>query len=527
MKTEIFRGVAVLGLALAVGGCQDLTVTNTNNPDREQVLADPLDVEALIGTTWRPYWDYTQGFSANTWAISAMADEFTATFANVGTLDLSSEPRTAFNNDPTYDARFVAQGPWYAWYAGLSSGNDALRAMQRRNLVIRDAQGVDQTARSRAFAKFTQGLLLGYYALYYDQAFITKEDLDLADPAVVSSLKLQPYPEVRDAAIASLQEAIAIATANQFTLPTNWINGLALTNVELAQLANSYIARLHAYTARTPAERAAVNWNAVITHVDRGITATHAPIGEIGVLQSQYKLRAQSATTFQMRADYRLVGPADQSGNYQKWLNTPVNQRTRFLITTPDRRITGATPTTNGSYFRYWSTDGGFDASRGTYHFSAYQWRTRLNGVWNDGPLPIMYKAEMDLLKAEALIRLNRPAEAVPLINRSRTATQTITSGATSTTFPGLAPVTVTGTSGATCVPRKPSGACGDLFDALMYEKLIEQAGSEALLNWFDSRGWGSLTPGTPLHFPVPGRELITLGLPVYTTGGTNPGSAP
>ena len=33
-------------------------------------------------------------------------------------------------------------------------------------------------------------------------------------------------------------------------------------------------------------------------------------------------------------------------------------------------------------------------------------------------------------------------------------------------------------------------------------------------------RGWGCLVPGTMTQLPVPGDQLILLGLPVYTFGG-------
>ena len=37
---------------------------------------------------------------------------------------------------------------------------------------------------------------------------------------------------------------------------------------------------------------------------------------------------------------------------------------------------------------------------------------------------------------------------------------------------------------------------------------------------YFDNRGWGDLDSGTALHWPIPGKELQTLQLPMYTFGG-------
>ncbi len=520
MNRNLLRTLAVAAAGLTAGACQDLTVPNTNDPDRLRALAEPGDVEAVIASSWRPYWTYTQNSGDASWAITTMSDEFSGTFANGGALDLSSEPRTAFNNSPTYDNRFVSQGPWYSWYGGISSGNEALQAIERTGMKVvtpvrTGGESADNSTRARAFAKFTQGLLHGYLSLYYDQAFITKEDKDLTDRATVAALKMAPHPEVRDAALASLAEAAALAEGNTFTLSNIFIQGIEMSSADFAKLIHSYTARIIAYSPRTPEDAAKVDWAAVIREVDKGIRADHSPVADPALTthRSEYKRKAQQNVSFSYRADYRLIGPADVSGNYQKWLQTPVAQRTKFLITTPDRRITGATPTSNGSYFAYRTTEF-FNEQRGTYHFSFYQWN-RNAGVWDRGPLTTMTVAEMDLLKAEALIRLNRPAEAVPLINRTREANGK------------LPPVTVAGVpAGASCVPRRDDGTCGNLMDALMYEKSIEGAGIEAFIHWWDMRRWGRLVKGTPLHFPVPGRELITLKMPVYTTGGTNPGSA-
>jgi len=61
----------------------------------------------------------------------------------------------------------------------------------------------------------------------------------------------------------------------------------------------------------------------------------------------------------------------------------------------------------------------------------------------------------------------------------------------------------------------------------MKYEKRIECMFTASGLAFFDDRGWGELTPGTPIHFPVPAKELNILRLPVYTFGGSGEGSAP
>src|SRR5690606_19723605 len=135
---------------------------------------------------------------------------------------------------------------------------------------------------------------------------------------------------------------------------------------------------------------------------------------------------------------------------------------------------------------------------------------------WQAGPLPAMLVSEMNLLKAEGLIRTSQAALAVPLINLSREANG------------NLPPVTVDGPPDEQgCVPRQLDGTCGSLWDALRYEKKVEGVGVSGVIAFFDARGWGELPENTMLHLPVPGSELATLRLPLYTFGGGGAGSAP
>ena len=54
-------------------------------------------------------------------------------------------------------------------------------------------------------------------------------------------LELKPYTEVMAAAIAQLEDAADIATANSFTMD-GWWNGLTHTNEDLSKIAHSFAA---------------------------------------------------------------------------------------------------------------------------------------------------------------------------------------------------------------------------------------------------------------------------------------------
>jgi hypothetical protein len=549
MKT-MMRFVLTGALAIGVAACQDMDITNPNNPNRESVLRSPADVQALVSGTFRTWFNDSEGDDAAI-PMSTMADEFSTAFFDFGGLELSQEPRATFNpRSPNSNHSGVFQN-YYRIIAGI---NTAFRAIEQGNLTIRDG-GADVTMRVRAFGKFMQGISHGQAALTFDRGYVSHEGLDF-ETLTFDQVRdqIRPYDEVRDTAIAQLNQALQLAQANTFTLPSTvaeWVPGVAMTNQQLARLIHTFIARFMAYTPRTVQERAAVNWQQVITHIDQGITTDFAPVGTPSILSSTYKNRASRMRTTTpsdfMRVDYKLIGAADMGEGYRNWIATPVADRQPFRMTVGDRRIdgiatwnratsswTGTPPTTCantpspsattrpvagcGLYMGFHDEVAFFNPGRGTYLRSFYYYHRWGRGTsFESGPIPIITTAEMDLLKAEALIRLGRAAEAVPLINKTREANGQ------------LPPVTVDGVPGTApnCVPRKLNGECGSLWDALRYEKRIETIGLSAGLPYYDARGWGTLVEGTMIHYPMPVVDLELLGMQIYTHGGGGAGSAP
>jgi hypothetical protein len=507
----------VVAAAVALAGCVDLDVQNPNEPDRARVLSSPQDVQTLISTSYQQYFNNAQQTNPGL-PTAAMADNLTGGFFDFGVFDMTEEPRTIFDASPLNTRGLVGRAPWSRLYPVISNVNDGLGAIQGGLVINTGTGGSDQTARAQAFGKFVQGISHGYLALYYDQALIVTEDTDLEqmDPTA-----FQPYPEVQAAALAMLDEAIAIAQANTFTIPSSvdWINGVTVSNQDLVRIINSYYARLLAYMPRTWEERQAVDWNAVLQRIDAGITEDLAPEGLLDVWEGNMRrllARRRTNPSDHVRPDYIALGPADTSGAFQSWFAAAV--RDTFRIATPDRRIHGPNSITEpGLYFGHHRSTIWAEA-RGRYRWSHYYYhRDGTGDSWHVGPQVTMSMTEMELLKAEALIRLGRAEEAVPLINKTRVANGQ------------LQPVTVAGPpDDAACVPRKVTGECGSLFDALLHERHLENMGIEGTIMWWDLRGLNRLQEGTLLHFPVSGIEMENLGLQVYTFGGVGgAGAAP
>jgi len=513
---SVRRLLSPLALASLVllAGCQELTVANPNDPDRTRVTAQVDATEALISSAFGVWWPWSQHYYP-TQALSTVADEMTNAFADYGELDASSEPRTAFNNSSQYMREAVARDPWNGLHRVVSNVNDALAALNR-SVPVADSM------RARAVAKFVQGLAHGYLALYFDSAFVVTETMDLEETPPV----LRPHPVVMDTALSELGQAIAIAAANTFNLPApGWLY-TPMTNLDLARLAHSYRARLRASVARSRSERVAVDWGQVVSDIDAGVVQDFSPQAIPDQFVDNYKRllgrqRVGIPGDFG-RIDYWLLGPADSTGGFINWVNTPVANRVRFQMRSRDRRIHPAgAPSGIGLYVGYTTTNRWAD-SRGTYHQTRYYFkRFGVNTAWQDSLLPVLTLAEMNLLKAEALIRLNRAAEAVPLINTTRVANGQ------------LPPVTIDGPPDvAGCVPRKVmpgpmQGQCGSLWDALRYEKRIEMIGVTAVVAFADARGWQALVENSFVHLPISGDELDVLRKPYYSHGGGQGDSAP
>ncbi|MBI4539709.1 MAG: hypothetical protein HY704_09420 [Gemmatimonadetes bacterium] len=512
--TKTVSAAALAAVLMSTGACVDLGVTNLNEPDRGRALATPGDVESLISGTFRTWWDLQQGRAPGP-AMASLADEQSASQGNYGFQDQGQEPSTPIINETAYQWGYWVYDPWQFTYRALASIRDALQSIDELKLKI-GPDGRDN-ARAQAFAKFMQALFLGNMALQYDRGFILDETV--ADPL---GLKLVPSGELMAAARQKLAAARQIASQSTFTIPGGWMGPDAYTSATLIRLTHSYEARFMAAVARTPEERAQVDWNGVLSHVNQGVVQDFGVQldGPTGVWNIVMKRQSGPGAA----TDLALIGPSDQAGAYIAYEKTPPHVKISFLIDTDDRRITGGTPTSPGAYVEYRASLIQ-PAERGLWFQSNYarMWYFSIAQT-GFGFAPELTVEEMGFLAAEAYIRTGKPELALPLINKDRVAVGK------------LPPATVAGATGARCVPRSagllakaaaaPEGACGNLMQTLIYEKDLELAFLYAGRSWYDHRGYGTLRTGRAIQCPIPAVDLELLGLPKYTFGGVGGPSA-
>ncbi|MGH7467182.1 MAG: hypothetical protein ACRENP_04270 [Longimicrobiales bacterium] len=528
---SIRNSILALALVLSTAACLDLDVVNQNNPDIDRALADPADVEQVIASSF-VIWFQTFNSTDMSLIYPQISDEVTTTFTQRG-VQWSAEPREPFNNDPQGDQVWIPRRPWDNFSECIANTNDGMRQIKKGMKILTlnpgDTAVTDNTDRAIAFAKLMQGMCLSYLAFTLDQIAAATEDTIVPagydDQRNWERSHLKPYSEIAKMAMASLDEAIQKTTTGAaFVTPATWVNQQQYTNAQIARLAHTAYARLLVYNARTPQERTAVDWQKVLQHTAAGMDFDFGPTLQSGLITSGNWLAflTNTSTGSEFRSDIQFLGPADQSGAYQTWLAAPRDQRQAFFITTPDRRVTGTTPTSNGAYFRNRNTLANFNVSRGTMHQSYYQWHRRSNyGAFTSstGQYVMLSADENRLLRAEALLRTGNTQGAVDLINVSRVRGVRVGTTNFATNLPPITTAGVPTVAGA-CVPRKKSGACGDVMDALLWERRMELFGQDPVRYWADMRGIGALEPGSLLHMPIPGRYLVSLQMPIYTHGG-------
>jgi hypothetical protein len=534
MKNRIGSAL-VLAAALAGGGCQDLFVPNTQSPDRNQALTQPASVELLASSTYPIFFTRVYRGTAGYVPMPMTADEATNSDNTSGARDLSTVPRRSYDNNPVNDDQYaLVELFWEQLYQVFSNVGDVLRTIDCPNpdptqpcqglQILTGTPPTDNTYRLRIFSKLQQGMAMGYLGLIFDRGYVYDENTPLEvieNP--IGQLELQPYPEMIKKSVELLEEAIRLAqTGPDFTIPAAWLyTPTDITKADVVQIAHAYAARFLVVSARTPAERAQVDWQKVLSHASAVTKDVRVQLGASNQSRNNLYVAKAHSTNSNSRwyASNHMIGQADVSGAYQTWLNTPAEQRTRFLITTPDRRLTGSGgPTGNGKYFRYLSTNL-VNPVYGTYRESYYQWARYYSVVGNtatSGTFAVIPLDEMKLYRAEAFLRTNQLQQAVDIINATRVANG------------NLPAVTTAGVAqAADCVPRTKAGACGSLLDALIHERYMELIFVDPIRMWADKRGFGMLTAGTMLHLPIPYEQQRILDMEYYSFGGVgNPGSA-
>jgi hypothetical protein len=491
-KRYFFAGAAAV---LFAGGCGDLDVTNPNNPDVARALASPDDVRALAQSTVRSWYMTTVsagpddgGDLAPYHFGSVTADVTSCNFGNFGMRFNNLEPRIPYANSSAGGDRFVTETPWNYNYGTIGATNDVLRAL-KGGLSLGSA---DETEKYKQEAQFAQAASYTYLAMQFDQAFVVTEDNDPASPPA-----LVPYAAVRDSTLRMWDSLIAASTATNFTYAVTDLplDDGPLTSARINRIANTMAAMLLAYTPRTPAQSASVDWARVAAYADKGIGTGSAGAPFDIVVQGDAQ---------------RWWSYIAAYGDEESWIRMDHRVINRMNPAVP-AKFDGNIPPQGSSADARYTTDFGYfpppigDPARGIYmqsvfYHKRYEAHAASQPLAFATPVPYMLAAESDLIRAEALIRSGGSlATAASLINSTRVGRGNLT-------------------------PATGGEGTDALLSMISYERDIELTNtSGTTLYWRRAVTDQPLQAGTACQLPIPAKELETLALPIYTFGGSNP----
>ena len=533
MTSLLLAAVAGTGL---VGGCT-LTIENPNAPDAPRAFVDPSGLAQLLGGAFRT-WVATRGDYFSSLPMTAMADNYTASWNNAAIRFYSSvgsdcPSRCGWTNSATADETAggpSVEGQWYGYYTVLSSATDVLRAIDNGICFDEDCDDDNTlTSRNKAIAKMLQGMAFAGIALAYDQGFIVDETSDLSNPAAIP---FSPRDEVRDAALAKLNEAHTEAGSSSWTTESEWMGvgaGTVYTREQVQRLIRTMQAELIALYPRNAAENTAANWGQVATYASQGISSG-APFDwefYIDITGRECGLdcvKTWGNSILTMRVDTRVADML--TNNHVNPWPAPNGNPCPTIPAGGDLRVGdgtyGPSDDFNGAATAAATANAGtdfacsgvpiFPAARGQYHQSNLQhvrysylaYRGENNaGEDGTGQDPFYTRYMNDLLWAEGLLRSGgNAATAAQKINSSRV-----------------------GRGGLTALTGGEGQAA--LLNALQYEQEIEFMG-QGPTPFFNRRRVDGLILGTPRHMPVPAKELDVLLREIYSFGGpSGPDMAP
>jgi hypothetical protein len=451
-------------------------------PGPGDVLETPDQLLEASAMLYREWFNTVHALKGPALALATAADQLTTTEGTAAARDMAFEPRQKFNNDRTYSYMYVTENFWMKSYQVVLLANDILRSMEDKETIL--YEGKDIKPMLSAWAYFVRGVGYGYLGLLFDKANIVNIHADLPVE------EFSDYHKVVDFAVASLDTAITLSSSHSFDLPDDFVNGVSMNAGYLRELASSYAARILVSYPRNDYDLNDVPWDKVLELAGNGIKEDFLPVTDNENWKDESRQYAISKQWGGV--DLRIMNlmdpgfPARWPADNSSWDTPTGNAPDSSLLNSPDKRAV--------EYF-VWSPP----EELGTPYYLNTLYRIKRFDPWApdaSGPVPEFTVAENDLIAAEALAQLDNLAGAIQVINQG------------------------TRTGKGELPPLASDATEKEVLDAIFYERDVELMLTGTGLSFFDMRRRNMLQKGTPLHFPVPGKELELIGEKVYTFGG-------
>ena len=406
--------ILLLAMIMVVGSCADLSVENTNEPDRERALANDSDLVSLLeGSTADVFFNITDYWGVN---INGYSDMMTTTNMVNSWWVFADEPRREMPNVPTFPDLVVNSGIWGDLNSGVQTANTILGIIEGdgESIIV---DGTDITQEMLANAYFLRGVSKAYLGMIYDQGYDIYPDTDLLN------LELVSYDVILEAGLADIEQAIS--TANSVggfewdALPTPDVWNAA----EFTTIANSLAARALAAKARTNEEANAMDWQRVLDYADAGIGGDNAAATMDGFIAST----VGSYVFYNNLIDwhtYRVGNPGYLPPDIMIMHTLDPSYPTAYPVADGVFLEEGDWNPTDprGEYYTFTSERFAQSADRNKANFTQYNFhREWAENNWGTTGQPLIYflAAETDYLKTEAYLRLGNKPEAANVLNQS------------------------------------------------------------------------------------------------------------
>lgn len=474
MKMKYLRGLIAISLLLFITvSCEDfsldLQVDNFEHPNDDILTSDPVALSATASGILNNWFMAVHSYNGPAAAMATMADISTCSWGNFAMRDLSSEPRVAFNNKPSYGYGYISNTYFNALYSVLSDANTIVAAAEKGT----EFENPDLV---KLMGKVGQAFAVGYLSLVFDRVWLSDENGVVGEGPV-------DYKEGMTWALSKLDDAIAIATSSGVDVPETYLPGGNGVNATFVQFLNSMGARMLVGNVRNKTQKANIDWNKVLSYTNKGLTSDFTIFMDDN---TWYDLIPKTYLVYPgwARVDMRVIHMMDpKTPDY--W---PDGEVTLPKSDSIDARIL--------TDYEYLSSQN-FRPDRGTYHFSTYRY-SRYDNYITDWITDVteFEASENDMYKAEALLNQGKIAEAAAVVNAGTRITR------------GKLP------------PVEANEA--DVAYAIFYERMVEFSFTGIGIGFFEMRKEDLLQKGTLLHFPVPGKALEAIPEENYTYGGTS-----
>lgn len=487
-----------IAFVVLLGGvaCESLDTEDLNNGDLSTVFSDTSNFQGVLSNSFNRWIDsvYDVAPGGILWQADVLTSNTDLTFTG---LSLSSIPRTPIVEIGIEFPRTVRE-PFQTLHSIYGSIYQLLRAIEEEHdgVVLDPLNGADITKSIKTNAKALQGLCLGYLSMIYDRSAVYDESITSTELATTFP---EHYTVVRDSAVSKLKKAAQMFESDASIQLLNTAGIPNLSGRDAAVFLRNFAASFLAYSARTPEEANALDWNEIKAltseRINNDIIATSGFYFRLYFIQRGFRSTRVHQRVINMmeggEAGPDILGSGSDALHLTAPYPFPDGVTELPDIDRPrDQRLV--------TMFRYREGAVPFSTELGMYRFSMYELDALNGGDRFDAR--IAFKNQFALLYAEALIRTEgSKIEVANIINETRV-------------NKGELPALVGTESNES------------LLKEIYYEKLVEYS-------WFlPAHSWAyrrmtpirtlQLEPGTPRHFPIPRAEQELLNLTPYNFGG-------